>query len=199
MALTNLSPTISACFTNKCSTLTVTDTTGLYNAVSNTGGWDDGATVLINTITAATISITLPDGTVMTTVDVLSQLPSNVTGSFSFTAITLPALADGSYTVVYTVADSSGTKSKTLNLYALCNVRSCVDAMWGKFAAGQAETNACDCGCTDSTTLIKDRALLAESLLKALQSSAICNNTIVRDKLLAQLQKLCALEGCSCS
>ena len=193
MALSNLTLSLSACVSGNCSTISVTDTTGAYS-ITNTGGWDDSSTVFINTIATATLTITTPDGSIVTE-DVTSQLPTSVTGSFAFLDITLPESLDGEYTISYAVTDKVGTKVKEITIYSLCKARNCVDAMWANYALN--EYTATDCNCKQTTLSLKDTAFLGEALYKSIESSAICNNG-VRDQLLAKLTRLCNLQDCNC-
>lgn len=198
MALSSLTLNISACVENACQVLTVRDTTGVYDLTDNPGGWQNAGTVLAASVTAAVLNITLPDGTAMDEIDVLADLPDPITGEFNFPSITLPAKADGKYVIEYTITVGTTSKTKRLSIYSLCNVRCCIDKMWSKYANNINATSD-GCGCTPQSTLTKDRATLAETLLKAITSSAMCNNETSRDGLLTKLKRLCALEECNCN
>lgn len=198
MALSSLTPTISACTENSCRVLTIRDTTGVYDLTDNPGGWQNAATVLAGDITAAVLNITLPDGTTMDEIDVLADLPNPITGAFDFPSITLPEQVDGKYIIEYTLTEGATSKTKRLSIYSLCNSRCCIDKMWSKYA-NNIDATSDGCGCSPKTILTKDRALLAETLMKAINSSAMCNNETSRDLLLAKLTRICALEECDCN
>lgn len=197
MAVTDLTLSISTCIDNNCSTLKVTDTTDVYNMDSNAGGWESQTTTFASNITAATVTVTPPGGSAAAT-DVLTNLPSTVTGDFLVASIDVSDNVDGEYKVVYTVTEGQASKTKTVCFYSLCNARCCVDAMWSRWAQGTVDTN-CDCGCSESSTSLLGRAQMGEALLRSLTSNAIANDTTTRDKLLTKLQRLCDLEDCNCN
>ena len=63
--------------------------------------WDGVSGLVASTLTAATIKIMTSAGTVMSTNDVLSQIPTPVTGTFYFSDIA-DTYADQLYNIVYT-------------------------------------------------------------------------------------------------
>lgn len=204
MALVDLTLNISACVTNNCNAIKVTDITGLYEAINNPGGWEDASTLLSSDVTGVTITITTPSGTVVGPTDVFSQFPSPITmDEFDYSNIALPVSEDGEYIIEYKVdadeATGASTKTKRLKIYSTCKVRCCIDKLWSKWAKG-LDDDSDECGCTGSegsSTL--DKAKLGEALLSALNSTTVCNNTVTRDKILAKLNRLCKLENCNCN
>lgn len=196
MALSDLKPLISGCIKGGCSKFYLTDSTGIYNAVTNTGGWQNAVTILASDVTAIVLSITKPDGTVMDDVDLLSQLPDPVTGTIEYNSIDLVTPLDGLYTFSYKINVGDLQIVKTGTIYSTCNVRCCVSKMWDKYA--QDLITGEDCGCANSKTDIRSMAELGESMLNALESGAICNNTNLRNAILEKLQKLCKLVDCGC-
>ncbi len=180
---------LSICNSSNCSTVSITDTTGTYDASDNTGGYG-APNPLTGDTTSAIIVITYQDGSVTTT-DVTSQHPNpQTTETFTFTDIALPSTLDGSYTVKYTVINPTGTYVVNSCMILTCNARCCIDKMWAK----AAEEASYDCGC-DS---YMKKALQAEGMLKALKNSAILSNDVARDKLLDTIQRLCKMEDCNC-
>lgn len=182
-----LTPTISACLKNKCSDISITDTTGVYDVTTNPGGYPNPAGV-----TAASLTITLPDGTIMAPVDVLSQIPADpITGSFTFNDISVPGYTDGVMTILYEVTDASGTHPYTFTALFTCKSRACVDNMWADVAC-----KTCSGSC-DLASIIDD-ANLAEGLLRGLESGAICCDGPCIDKILSSLTRLCNWNDCNC-
>lgn len=198
MAISSLTLNISACVENKCQVLVVRDITGVYDVTDNPGGWQNAATVLSASVTAAVLNITLPDGTAMDEIDVIDSLADPITGEFDLYEVELPAQQDGKYIIEYTVTAGGSSKTKRISIYSLCNSRCCVDKMWSKYA-NNIDATSDGCGCSPKTTLTKDRALLAETIMKAINSSAMCNNESARDALLAKLERLCEIEDCDCN
>jgi len=193
-------PTISACL-NGCTGITFNDTTGFYSS-TNPYGWDN--TVWKNQIdgspyvTTATISISLNGGTA-TLINVLDKVqdslfpefelyqytPTNSSGNFN--------LADGYYTITYTITDSNNaTYSTDTTLVVYCNVACCV--------ANKAVLLA-DQSCDDCSSQPFEDFLLADGILQALKATAESLGTAEFTKLLNKLQKLCgtsATGGCGC-
>lgn len=183
-----LVPVITTVLSNNAKTLTVTDATGVYSA-SNTGGWN-APNVVGSAITAASIVITYPDGGTQT-IDVLSQIPSTVSGSFAFTGITLTGYKDGITTISYTLKVGAVTYSTELKQLYTCTIRDCIDKMWVKVACDTCHGNC------DLVNLIDD-ANLAEGFYKALISGAACCDTKCVTKMLDTLNNLCSWKNCNC-
>lgn len=195
MALSDLIPSITACLENKCGTLTISDDTGVYDVASNISGWDDASTEFTSNIVSATLSITLPGETTATVVDVLSNLQIPATNKFELTQYIVNTPKDGEIRIDYTLVTALETRVVTLCLYSTCLVKCCVDKLWAKYAKGEVEDTT-PCGC--STTL-RDQTLNAEALLKAIHHIVACNGSkVVRDALLAKLQRICSMEKCNC-
>lgn len=77
----------------------VTDLTGLYDAVTNEGGYG-GPNAAVGDFTAFNITVTLPDpstllpGSTSVTVDAYSALPSSANGTFELTSLAILGTAD---------------------------------------------------------------------------------------------------------
>jgi hypothetical protein len=184
-----LSPVITATLNNKCKTITVTDSTGVYHVSTNTGGWET-PNEAGSAITSAKLIITNFNGAVQT-VDVTSQIPDTVAGNFSFNDITLDAYVDGNLKIRYELIGASGSYAYDLTLLVTCNVRACIDAMWAKIAC-----SACAGNC-DVAELIDD-ANLAEGLYQALCSGASCCQDDCVTTLITSLNDLCSWNNCNC-
>lgn len=185
-----LSPTITACLKNSCTTLSVTDTTGVYNATTNPGGWGSQNTGGAD-VAKATITIILPNGSEQEE-DVTDQIPDPVTGTFDFTDITLDAYVDGIMTIVYTVTNSAGRdRTYKYEVLFVCQTRACVDNMWAEVAC-----ESCGGGCDLSSKI--DDANLAEGLLKGLEASSVCCDAACINKILASIAQLCNWNNCNC-
>lgn len=198
-------PTISACL-NGCTGITFNDTTGFYNNPNNIYGWNntlwknqlDGSPYVI----AATISISLNGGTA-TTVSVLDKIQDSVFPDFElyqYTPVDTNSgnfnLADGYYTITYTITDSNDLVYTTDIVFVVyCNVACCVA---NKAAAVAAEL------CNDCDSQAYEDFLLADGILQALKATAESLGTAEFTKLLNKLQKLCGTSttggcGCGCS
>jgi len=198
-------PTISACL-NGCTGITFTDTTGFYNVTTNPGGWNDDLTLWKTNVdspyvTTATISISLNGGTA-TTINVLDKIQASIFPEFElyqYTPVDTGGnfnLADGYYTITYTITDSDEvTYSTDIVFVVYCNVACCVA---NKAAAVAAEL------CNDCDSQAYEDFLLADGILQALKATAESLGTAEFTKLLNKLQKLCGTSttggcGCGCS
>ena len=185
-----LVPVITAVLSSNAKTLTVTDATGVYSA-TNTGGWNTPNVTGI-VISAASINITYPDGSIQT-IDVLSQIPDTVSGSFDFTNITLTGYKDGITTISYTLKVGAVTYTTEIKKLYTCIIRNCIDKMWVKVACDTCHGN---CNLVD----LIDDSNLAEGLYKSLISGSTCStcDTTCINKILAALKNLCSWKNCNC-
>ena len=183
-----LSPIITAVVSNDQTVLTVTDTTGVYDATTNTGGWET-PNISGSDVTAATLDIEFK-GTTVQTVNVLSQIPATVTGEIEFNAITINSYADGIGKITYTLTTATQTFTYELQVLFLQSVSCCVEKYW------QAVIDPCACEC-DAETLLYN-ANLAEGLLQGLRNAGACLNTTTVEKTLERLAVLCNYNDCNC-
>jgi len=197
-------PTISACL-NGCTGITINDTTGFYNSVTNIYGWNDGFTLWKTAlggdphVVAATISISL-NGGAATPINVLNKVQESVFPEFQLyqytpvdSTVSTFTLADGYYDIVYTITDEAGlTYTTDTTFVVFCNVACCVS----KLAARVADELCNNC---DSEAY--NDFLIADGMLQALKATAESLGTQEFTKLLNKLQKLCnqtSAGGCGC-
>jgi hypothetical protein len=199
-------PTISACL-NGCTGITINDTTGFFNIVTNTNGWN-GSSTLWRTddddpyVATATISISLNGGEAITA-SVLNKIQDSVFPEFELYQYTPVdstgsnfTLADGYYNITYTITGSDSTVYTTdITFVVYCNVACCVA---NKAAAVAAEL------CNNCDSQAYEDFLLADGILQALKATAESLGIAEFTKLLNKLQKLCGTSttggcGCGCS
>lgn len=191
-------PSITACLQNSCSTITVTDTTGVYDATTNPGGWGDASTILRANLGKAELIFTFANGTTHTE-DVTSQVPNPVTGEFSFNSIDISNYyTDGIMKITYRIEDTSGVIDPIVttleyDVLFVCNVRACIDKMWADVAC-----ESCGGSC-DLVSKIDD-ANLAEGLLRGLEAGSVCceGNEDCINKILNTITQLCSWNKCNC-
>ena len=200
-------PTISACL-NGCTGITINDTTGFYNDPNNLSGWNDNDTLWktnanANTpyVIAATIGISLNGGAAVQ-YNVLNKIQESIFPEFELYQYTPVdstgstfTLADGYYTITYTVTDSDNVVYTTDTTFVVyCNVACCVSKLAAKVA--QELCNDCDSDAYNDF-------LIADGILQALKAVAESKGTAEFSKLLTKLQKLCNQTtgncGCGCS
>lgn len=182
-----LKPTIKACSVEDCTKLRVTDTTGAYNDPDNLTGWGSPNIDADDAGFVATITV---NGTEFTVTD---EVPSTVTGDFTFDDITV-SLPDGWNTITYTL-DTTATDpvSVTIKIFTYCKIKCCV---FNKML----EMNDFDI-CKDSERIASLMHMwnLYNSML---YSANGCSETQATE-ILTRLQQLCEVDdttsGCGCS
>jgi hypothetical protein len=192
---------INACL-NNCNKIVINEVTGLYNAINNTGGWNDGSTVWRTNadspyVEAATLSISLNSGTPVV-INVLSTIQAAVFPEFELYEYApvdnngYSSLQDGYYNIIYSVTDSDDNTYETETEYFIyCNVACCVSKLAAKVA--QELCNDCDSDAYNDF-------LIADGILQALKAVAESKGTAEFIKLLTKLQKLCnqTTDNCGC-
>ena len=192
-------PTISACL-NGCTGITINDTTGFFNIDNDPFGWNDDTTLWKTDadspyVTAATVSISV-NGGAATTYNVLNKIQESIFPQFELYQYTPSTLADGYYTITYTITDNDSNVYSTDVVFAVfCNVACCVA---NKAAAVAGEL------CNDCDSQAYEDFLLADGVLQALKATAESLGTAEFTSLLNKLQRLCGTSttggcGCGCS
>lgn len=187
-----LEPNFTLC-QDTCSTLKFTDLTGFYDAVDNPGGYG-GINPSDGDITSGILTITDSAGAI-TTVDITSPLQEGDT-TICITQANLGlsgTLADGIYIVNWELITDDGsvqTFNVCLEFFFYCNAKTGVDNLI-------ANLSPLDCGCNcDKGESPADRALLAFTLLKALESAACCYKIEKFTKLLEAINTLTDDSSC---
>ena len=187
---------IQACVQTACTELLIKETTGVYNASTNTGGYGT-PNPLISNVIAATLTITSPSGQVYTINLFDNGFPSSVT-TFEY-VIPMSELGnrteieDGQWTFLYTITTNTDTTYRVTKSYIFtCGSECCVAKLLG-------DLDISDCDCID-TTEDEDNYLKAFATLQSLKYAAFCGNISEYDKILNILNKLCSNTGCkSCN
>lgn len=183
-----LVPTIKVCSTNSCSGISITDTTGVYDASTNLTGWSvsDADPNINPTDTNFAVSVTIDGGTA---IPITSQVPENVVGNFTYDTIDID-LTDGWHTIVYTVTSDTATTSVTVKIFTYCKIKCCI---FNKML----EMKEYD-PCKDTSTLLKYMHLW--NLYNAMIYEANGCNANNATTTLTRLQTLCGVTvDCRCS
>ena len=191
------------CESSDCTTFDFSELTGTYTT-SNSGGWAvlAGAGALVNFVPSdaidAHVTVTLPDGTIATAVNVYPTFPDSAgTATQTITNTNLGitgALPDGIYNITYQV-DISNVSAQTVvftqtkSFLLSCTIKCCIDKLIAKIP-----TSGCSC---DDVQM--KNALLAHSLYQALLHAGACGNITNVNNILARLNKLCSVTNCGCS
>jgi len=180
---------IEGCIKNSCGLLEITDLTGPYVEALNPNGWTNA---LLTDLVRATVLIHY-NGELLSTHDVLSNIPIPMNVPSYTLLSTSYNFQDGQYLITFEVEDSLGAViTKQISFFSVCNVRCCVDKLWSKASKEEPD---CNCSATSAYTKL---ALQAEGLLGVIKNSASCINTEARDKILKKLQRICKFEKCNC-
>lgn len=211
-----LSPKITICPNDDCKSFDILDSTGLYYAVYNTGGWGN-TNISPSDVTLATVTVYQPgenynDPTAGIVIDVTTQLNSTVLPSdilnytidltqFSNQNLNNNCnLIDGIWTIVYNITDSDGnTYEYTIKHVQICSTQCCVDRMLEK----AIDARLCGKKCDDNSI---HQALVARAMLiQAIKYATGCLNENVIEKLINSAKKICnpgssssSSKGCGC-
>jgi hypothetical protein len=175
----------------ECDELIFTDTTGLYEATENPGGYGD-----VNPVTGdfTNPTLTLEDlSGGITTINLPAGFPTSNT-AFYYTHTLAGDLVDGVYIVTYTITDSSGGSevdySKSCYKLFTCQADCCIQKLYAKVSTDDCAT------CNDS---VLSKAVEAEAFLKGAKANALCGEITMATSLLKKVQYMCTASNCKCS
>lgn len=184
-----LRPTIQLCLTANCSTLSFTETTGVYNATTNLYGYGAPNITIADAISGSLV-ITAPDLTTYT----ISIPPSNNTDlSTTIVLATLggrTSVEDGFWNFEYTITDVYTTQYVVeQGYYFYCQAECCVAKLLTKIDLD-------DCMCNKQNTKNLDDYTKAKVLLQSIKNAASCLNNTNYLKAKALLEKICRNSNC---
>lgn len=205
MALTNTTTQVdfSVCQKQGCSTIELTDNTGLYDALLNSDGYGSDVNTLLDTLTASYLDITFPDDSTYT-IDInsiydISTFPNsnNVPVLFTYADAGLSNnFPDGVYIFNYRVQGTTNEVSggensaeSSLEKYILftCQTQCAIDNMFSKISPEE-------CGCDSNSAL--QAALKAQGFLKAACDAMSCGKANMASKLLKRAQFEASKNNC---
>ena len=184
-----LRPTIQLCLTANCSTLSFTETTGVYNVTTNPYGYGAPNTTIANAVSGS-LYITTPDLGAYT----ISIPPSN-NPDLSTTIVLANVggrtfVEDGFWNFTYTVTDNLlNTYTTSIGYYFYCQSECCVAKLLTKIDLD-------DCMCNKQNTKNLDNYTKARTLLQSLKNAASCLNSANYLKTKALLEKICRNSNC---
>lgn len=191
-----LLPKLKIVQSTDCKSFYLNDITGLYNSVTNVGGYGD-VNPDVADVTAASVDILLSDGTTLT-VNVYPTLPNTDGVLYQVLNTALGLASDAAITdfitnIIYTV--SVGVTDYTYTTYdaVLCNVTCCVNTL-------NATIEFCgDCDCDNPAM---DKYLRAFAMLKSISNALYCTPQLPNKAMaiLTSLQEYCSQNnGCGCN
>ncbi len=183
-----------------CKSFEFVDTTGVYDASSNPGGFGSPNPPLSD-VTVATVTITAYQSSTAYTVDVLrTSPPFPNTDDTPFTISnadlglgTTSNIPSGIYQIEYSVTASS-VYTVTKNIYLSCVHLCCLDELVSRYAA------ACNCNDKTKEDLLKLVLRLEANILaigKALSDD--CPKVAEAQNLIEWNNDICAGSGCGCN
>lgn len=179
-----LIPIIKVCQT--CSSLTIKDVTGFYDADLNPTGW--GGPNLERDFTGTAV-LEIKFGTTVLQYDVKETIQEAVFPEYVLYEYAPSTLDDGVYTITLTLIDTDNnvTYKASKKITSECIVTCCVD----KLALKVAESCNCD-------SLAYDNFSQASLLLETLPLIAVNLGEKAYNTNLKKLQKICKTTDCGC-
>lgn len=189
-----LIPSISLSLNNTCNKVTLTETTNVYNALTNLGGWGVPNIDTTN-ITASVVNIYTHDGlTLLDSYTLTGLYPSATPSSFEILEEAGWTQADGIYQIRYIITDDSLTPvnyySDTTHELFLCNLCNCKDKLIARLV------KACD---TEAVKKLKTQVDQMEIFIYGIQSAFSCGDFATATTILASASTFCqTLSDCNC-
>lgn len=191
---------LSGCISGDCDILTVTEITGLYDANSNTTGWEDSTDgdTDKSLITSAVLEVLGPDQTTYTSITVTNAVVASSAFVEEFTlAVLAPSdigmstFENGLYTFIYTVVDASGAEMiKKISRVFLCPARKCYYNAQNDFLA-----NFCpSCECCEDKEKLGDLMLMS-AIIEAAESTN-CLTSDQLNNLIVLTDRFCSDDPC---
>jgi len=187
-----LTLSLASCQSNGCKLLTLTDNTGLYQAITNPGGWNSPNVDLNTEVSIATLSIIDPAGATHL-VDIINDLGFDFTTAIwdtleyevDNTYLGLAsdiALSDGIYNVTYTIRTIAADYTVERNFAVMCNT-ACDIANLIKLIPEQYNCNKCN---TDYI----NQVFLCYMLYQSALSAAYCGSESEYNNIMTSLTTL---------
>lgn len=174
------------CQTNACKDLVFSETTGVYDATYNIGGYGTPNIETTDVLTAV-LTITDPTGT-NTDIDLFTHgFPQSDITADGYTITSTTALPDGKYLFTYTITTLTETYTKVITQLICCQSECCVTQM-------RANLNL-NCDACDKVVAYQDY-LKAWTFLESLKAAATCGDVTSFTSLLKVISKLCKNNDC---
>jgi len=188
-----LIPKIKLCLASNCSTLTFRETTGVYNATTNTGGYGTPNIDTTN-IVSAVLSVVDPNG-VTYTIDLFAtgDYPTTNTDleyTIDLGDLNRTSIEDGYWEFIYDLVDDQDDEySGNVSYYFYCNTECCVSKLLNLIELDE-------CMCNEANNDRLETYTRAKALLQSLKNAAGCFDTTKFNKIKTVLQKICRNSDC---
>lgn len=181
----------SVCQRKNCTKLLFTDTTGVYHASNNTGGYES-PNMAGSAVTSAVFTLVgVTDTSYSYEYDVTSQIPNTVTGDIEMNLVS-EDLDDGIYEATYTVTNGTATSTKVKRLLFTCHTKCCVTKMGAKIPEYRLTKNS------EFFDNYLYKYLKAQALLDGITKAGACANEDAIETILELIQQMCNFEDCDC-
>lgn len=189
---------INICQSRDCTGLEFTETTGAYNATSNTTGWGAPNADLGDVVTA-TLTISGDEMSSDSVFDMVAEgFPtddSDVIFDISNADLSFGAaspITDGVYEFLYEITTATTSYEVSVVKLFYCNIQCQVNSMLADLQVSDPDCN--DCTKEESSK----EALLAWTYLQSLKHAAECGDESRFTKILKILRKIVLNQDCNC-
>lgn len=188
-----LTPRFTIDFDCNFASLTFTETTGVYNATTNTGGYTSPNIATGDVDSTQLVIENLLSDTTFDTITTIAASSSGVEYEFELADLLVDGvqlyedyLLDGIYDITYNVIDGVTTYTYTIRKLVL-------SYLYGLLA--KAMTSLGSCTCSDHYT---DAWLKGFAMLKALEGSAICGDITAFTTMYTKVKNYLLNIKCNC-
>lgn len=186
------SPKINICLNSGCSTLTFRETTGVYDAETNTTGYG-APNITTGDVIQIVLNVTSPDGDIYV-IDLTSEgFPTtNEDLEYEITSEDLDGITtiqDGLWSFTLTTITNSTFYVGYKSYFFYCNAECCVNKIL-------ATVEADECLCDEENNKRIDRYIKVKTFLESLKNAANCYNETRFENILAIINKLCRNADC---
>lgn len=189
-----LIPTLKFCLSNSCTELSVSETTGTYNASTNVGGYG-APNATTGNVTSYSLVITDPDD-VTYTINLFTNGFPTTNEDFEYT-IPMTSLGertiieDGYWQFAWTVIASAVTYTGNSAYYFTCNTECCVAELLADITV---EEDGCNCNKDTNEKVLN--YLRAKAFLESLKNAAFCGKLTLFNTIKTAINKICATTNC---
>ena len=198
MAFT-ISYTAAPSGTNVCNSITITDTTGNYNVVTNPTGYGSPNPAKAD-VSVASIVITPPNSSALTAINLKNDYKYPITNSSaalsSTTLIGSDTLTSGVWVFSLTIETSGGTASPTSQTVVVYQIIQCGNNCCLKELTNDFNDSGCCGECKDAARKKYNRA---KELYDAIQYDFNCSNYTAANAKQLLLDAICGDTDCGCN
>jgi hypothetical protein len=199
---TNLKVKFDVCESANCRFFTIKDTIGVYNSISNPGGWDASEAanpaasevneVTITVVTPAGVSYTFDSSSTLPTTSYLPDLNQLLEYPILYSSIgSTDKIIDGVYEITVEYAGDFGineyTASATCEYLMTCQISCCIDKLAKEIAKSQ---------CLDCKKEAIEKLETAQRYIKAAKDAMACGMANLAKLNLAAAQWYCNERNC---